>query len=61
MDAGKYHARLRTLQQFAEDAANEYDANPSEATAKYAVARRETGTSSGRSTQPLGTSLRLAL
>ena len=42
-DPAKYMARLTTLSSFAESAGDEYDDSPVEATARYAVIRRETG------------------
>ena len=42
-DPAKYMARLTTLASFAQSAGDEYDDSPGEATARYAVVRRETG------------------
>lgn len=59
VDAPTYLARLQTLQSFASDAADLYDVNAQEATAKYAVIRKETGILFGQINTALGTNLTL--
>lgn len=43
LDRADYLARVKTLQSFAEQAADTYDFDPTNATAQYLVAREETG------------------
>ncbi len=55
----EYYGRVTTLQTFAEDAANLYDVNAMEGTAKYAVIRKQTGVLFGQLNDALNTAFRL--
>ena len=59
VNAADYNARLTTLESFAGDAADLYDVNPTEGSAKYAVAREQTGVLLGSLNSALGTTYTL--
>ena len=59
VNEAEYHARLTTLESFAGQATDIYDANPMEGTTKYAVVREETGVLFGTLNSALGTSFSL--
>ncbi len=59
VNAAEYHARLTTLESFAGQASDIYDANPTEGSAKYAVVREQTGVLLGELNSAMGTSFSL--
>lgn len=58
-DAAQYIARLRTLEEFAEQAADQMGYAPTEGSARYQVIRQETGVLFDQLNAALGTILRL--
>ena len=58
-DPAKYTARLKTLSSFAQLASDEYDTDATQASARYAVIRRETGVLFAVLNSAMGTSFRL--
>ncbi|KRE41051.1 hypothetical protein ASG74_14390 [Knoellia sp. Soil729] len=59
LDRAQYLARVKTLESFAAQAADEYEWDPSSATAKYLVAREETGVLFKQINGAIGSNLRL--
>lgn len=59
VDAAGYCARLKTLESFADQAADEYDSDRMNSEAKYYTVRKETGVLFAQLNAALGTSLRL--
>jgi hypothetical protein len=58
LDAASYLARVRTLQSFAEQAADEFDEDyPTAGAARYTVVKKETRTLLGQINSALGTHL----
>jgi hypothetical protein len=54
-----YHARLSTLAKFAANAADDYDDNPTQGAASYAVVRKETAPLFAQLNSAVGTNFRL--
>ena len=59
VNAADYHGRLTTLESFAGQASDMYDADPTEGSAKYAVVREQTGVLLSALNSALGTSFSL--